>query len=231
MPEGVDQSREVRDHVLDQIPSPALQESEHREVGIPVIHLAKTPTGNHVRPRKGQQGRIGWRNHCAARQLLPQGIDVPADRNVLGDGRRRGGGLRQQEMRLDELPELLRRARPLRVVEGQNVLGRRLRNRVGELLAVGEEPRGFNRHIQVLKHDLGRIRRRRRCQRRLTGKQQRQADQRRNPDLTLSPLAPTLDAQVAPLATALSCSAPQYTCLRSQPSSALRPRHFCTMNF
>ena len=52
---GVDQVREIADHVLDQILPAAFLQSEHREVRIPVVDLAKPAAGNHVRPRQRQQ--------------------------------------------------------------------------------------------------------------------------------------------------------------------------------
>src|SRR5438270_861593 len=50
---GVDQIGEVANHVLDQIMPPTLLQTEHREVRVPVVHLAEPPARDDIRPRRG----------------------------------------------------------------------------------------------------------------------------------------------------------------------------------
>ena len=49
---GVDQIGEVANHVLDQIMPPTLLQTEHREVRVPVVHLAEPPARDDIRPRR-----------------------------------------------------------------------------------------------------------------------------------------------------------------------------------
>src|SRR5688572_32482231 len=54
----IDEAGKIFDHVGDQIVTPAGLQSHHREVGIPVVHLAKTPARHDI-ARVEAQMRIG----------------------------------------------------------------------------------------------------------------------------------------------------------------------------
>ena len=84
---ALNQPREVIRHTLQQIVAPALRQTQHREVGIPVVGLAESSAGDDIGLRQGQQGGPGNMVLRLARQHRPQII------NVLFQGQTRVGNI------------------------------------------------------------------------------------------------------------------------------------------
>jgi hypothetical protein len=188
----IDQIREVANHVADEIVAPALRQTEHGEIRIPVVNLPKAAARHHVRPRQGQQGRIRRRGGAGAGQRVPQPIDVRDDGHVIGRGwrrpRDRGG---QRKMRVHKALERLRGIRVRRVVLRQNLIRRGVRHRICECLAVAVNRCGLDRDEQILEQHLGWVgigRSRRRSRLRRNDRQQGQEKRRDQADSAICPM-------------------------------------------
>ena len=164
VPVGVYQVGKVAHHMLDQIIAPALCQSQHREVGIPIVQLAKTPAGHHVGFRQRQQRGILWCRGAGTRQLIPQRVDMLRDGEPFRGQLRPCGLLRQGEVLRDEGPQCLSRLRFGGMEQRQNLRRRQLRRRVRKGLAVGENLRLLHGIEQVLEQGPRRLGERgRRC--------------------------------------------------------------------
>ena len=75
----VDQEREVLAHRADQIVPAAGLQTEHREIRIPVVHLAKASAGHDIALRQRQAAGILDLNGWIAREDGPEPIDVLDD--------------------------------------------------------------------------------------------------------------------------------------------------------
>ena len=80
----IDQEGEVPHHVDGEVVASALLETEHREIGIPVVDLAEAPARNHVaigqRQKRGVRRGLNGRpfEHCP--QLVDVRLDIDAGR-------------------------------------------------------------------------------------------------------------------------------------------------------
>ena len=131
------ETRRSPDHVGEQILPAALGQAQHGEVRIPVIDLAKSAAGHDVAAWERQCRGVTRGYRCFARQLIPQPVDVGGDGDLLGR-RRYGGRLRREAAKCAAMNcfsasgELGRAL----VILTQDVVGRGIRNRVDECLAV-----------------------------------------------------------------------------------------------
>ncbi len=137
--DGADQVREVIEHAANEVDASALDESEHREIGIPVVHLAESAAGHHERVREGNQGRSPGLTVGVPRQHRPERTDVLFHRpgrirpEIVADGGR------QREVALHERGETETRRVLCGPVGGHYRRGRTERLRVHEGLRVGEQ--------------------------------------------------------------------------------------------
>lgn len=162
MPVGVDQVGEVVQHLAAERGLAALHQTEHGEVGIPVIHLAEAPARHHVRMRQRQQAAV-WRHvGLAAHQLGPQLVDVFTQRGVLAD---RVGLHRRRlfEIGIHELAQVKAGVIVLRQIVGVDQRRVAQRQEVDEVLLVVEQLAALHRLEQFRVGQVGRGRCGRRC--------------------------------------------------------------------
>ena len=103
MADGIDQVREVVEHVVDQVLAAGFLQAQHREVAVPVVALAEAPARHHVGLGQRDQRAVGRGALGGARQVRPQPVDVRAQRLVRRRRDRRVD--RRLEVLGDEVPQ------------------------------------------------------------------------------------------------------------------------------
>ena len=136
-----DQIREVVEHVLHEIGPAALHQTEHREVRIPVVDLAKAAARNDVRFGQRNQRRAGVAGIRRPRENGPKTLDV------LGHALRGNGaitiprGRGQSEVLLHKVAEHESRPYARRVIPRDDRRRSGPRSRVDEFLRIREDSR------------------------------------------------------------------------------------------
>ena len=88
----------IGQHAAGKFSFPVPDQSNHREITVPVVNFPETPPGNHIRIWQGNTGRQGIHRIRSASKHLPHGMDML----VHGPGRVRTEGL----LRSRRFPEM-----------------------------------------------------------------------------------------------------------------------------
>ena len=164
----VDQEREVLAHRADQIVPAAGLQTEHREIRIPVVHLAKASAGYHIALGQRQATGILDLHGRIAREDGPEPIDVLDDGLALDALIVRRFHLRRVELTRHERFEVEVGTGLFTLVFAYDLFRVAPGDGIDEGLAVGEDALHLN-IAEELAIGLGRSRRHRRSRRRRRG--------------------------------------------------------------
>src|SRR5690606_16521259 len=114
-------------------------ETEHREVGVPVIKFIKAAAGHDVRKGQGEPAREPPLSIRGARQNGPKGADVIAERGADGGLKIALGPLRELEFFLNEAAQVKALVTSLDLIAVHDVRGRAPRDGVDKGLAVRKQ--------------------------------------------------------------------------------------------